>query len=475
MAFEINKTPENSEIHGLIPQVLRIVEKIIWIAVICLILGLILLGIAQFIQSIGHLSDARTFLLENPGMLNWYKDQENVFLGHIAKSLLDIISGLLFWGFLALLVYFKVIWMQFPFGTEEKYTIGYSTILGETTTTYTTLRIALQLWPIYIWKFYIAERQQDETTLENVTTKDDSTISVKFYFAWMPWLARAAIMRGIRELDANEITGSWKGIIKQYAADVIRQYTSAELIKTPSLIIEGIVRRIATWKNKPLEDSEIKREIMNVVEQANMNKLVDAAKKPEPEILKELRLLVNKLSEQVALILYQSEIDELLIARSGVYAKDWATPDGAANAVEAILTEIASGCRARVREEEIKQEAAMLIAGSGRIINWATASIFKRLTVEIERNPAEIEAAGLIFRQQSLNASREENLRSLLTGLTTFAEAAGISFSEALNVLALMERPQGQEASAKKIILEGGSSTEAALDAAIAKYLSKDS
>ncbi len=470
MVIKINKTDENSKISGWIPKILRIVEKIIWVAVICLILGLILLGISQFLQAIGNLSDARAFLSANPGILYWKEEQESAFFDHIFKCLWNIAEALFFWGVLAFLVYFRVIWTEFPFG-EEKYVIGYSLILGETTTTFTTLRVALRLWPIYDWKHYAAERKPEETSLENLTTKDDSTINGKFYFGAMPWLDRASIMRGVRELNPDEISGSWKGLIKQYAPNITRQYTSAQLINNPALVVEGIIERIAIWKNELLKSEEIEDIVSEIVTTADITRIVNAAKsEKDPSILMEIQFLVDKLSERIALILYQSEIETKITKLCAIYIKDLQDPDKALIIAKTILNEIAEGGHVGISKEEIKSETSKLISGSGGVINYAMASILKRLTFEPERNPEEIDAARQIFQQQSLNLTRIENFQSIRVEVAALAKEAGVSFMEAFNMMLLTERPQGKDPSAKKIIIEGGSS----LEAAVASYLSKD-
>jgi len=268
-------------------------------------------------------------------------------------------------------------------------------------------------------------------------------------------------MRGIRELDFEEVTGSWKGIIKQYAADVIRQYTSAELIKNPSLIIEGIVRAIAMWKSKPLEDDEIKARVQEIVNRADEGVLIRAAQSQEPLIMEEINRLLKELAEELAFVLYEKEIETKTIELVARYSRDLSAPDKTKKTIELILANIAKGSRLRVPEEEIKKEAAAIIAGSGEIVNWATASVLKRLTVEITRNEAEIKAAGQIFDQQAFNESRRSNLASLYQDVSNFSEKAEIPFGEALNALLLTERRRGEEPSAKKVIVEGGTGIDA--------------
>jgi len=466
--IEINKTSENSEIRSKLAEALRIIEKCIWGIIIILVLLLFSFGITELFKAARSLPEATNFLATYP-IYYWTQGEERVFLGYLADILWHGILGFFSFGILAALVHYRIIWTQFPFGSDESYTIGYSLILGETTTTYTTMRVAPQLRPFYWWESYLAERQDKETKLENVTTKDDSTISVTFYFAWMVWLDRASIMRGIRELDFEEVTGSWKGIIKQYAADVIRQYTSAELIKTPSLIIEGIVREVAVWKGKPLENAEIEMRVQKIIDRTDKNTLVSAAQSQEPLIMEEIRRLLKELTEELSFVLYENEIKTKTAELVAQYNKDLLSPDKTKETMRLILASIAKGSRPRVPEEEIKEEAAALIAGSGGIVNWATASVLKRLTVEITRNEAEIKAAGQIFDQQAFNESRKSNLESLLQEVTNLSKEANISFGEALNALLLTERRRGEEPSAKKIIVEGATPT----DTAIANYLSE--
>ena len=458
--IEINKTAENSEISGKWEKALRIMEKCIWGIVIILVLLLFSFGITELFKAGRSLPEATNFLATYP-IYYWTQGEERIFLGYLADILWHGILGFFYFGILAALVHYKIIWNKFAFGGDEAYEIGYSLILGETTTSYTTRRVALQFRPFYWWRSYLAERQDKETKLENVTTKDDSTISVTFYFAWMVWLARASIMRGIRELDFEEVTGSWKGIIKQYAADVIRQYTSAELIKNPSLIIEGIVRAIAMWKSKPLEDDEIKARVQEIVNRADEGVLIRAAQSQEPLIMEEINRLLKELAEELAFVLYEKEIETKTIELVARYSRDLSAPDKTKKTIELILANIAKGSRLRVPEEEIKKEAAAIIAGSGEIVNWATASVLKRLTVEITRNEAEIKAAGQIFDQQAFNESRRSNLASLYQDVSNFSEKAKIPFGEALNALLLTERRRGEEPSAKKVIVEGGTGIDA--------------
>ncbi len=458
--IEINKTPENSEIRGNLAWSLRIVEKCMWGVALLLVLILLLVGATEISKVARLIPEATDFLATYP-IYYWTQGEEKIFIGYLADIMWHALMGIGSLGILAALVHYKIIWTKFAFGSDEAYAIGYSLILGEPTTTYTTARVALQLRPFCWWESYMAERQNKETKLENVTTKDDSTISVTFYFAWMVWLARASIMRGIRELDPEEITGSWKGIVKQYAADVIRQYTSAELIKNPSLIIEGIVRAIALWKSKPIEANEIEEHVQKIVDRTDKNILAAAAQSPEPLIMQEVERLLKELAEKLTFVLYENEIKIKTLELVARYSKELSTPDKTKEAIKTILMDIAKGSRTRVPEEKIKEEAAALIGGSGGIVNWGTASVLKRLTVEITRNEAEIKAAGQIFDQQAFNESRKSNLASLYKDVSDFSAKAEIPFGEALNALLLTERRRGEEPSAKKVIVEGGTGIDA--------------
>ncbi len=467
----LNRTRRNSEIHGKIPKALRSLEKIMLIGIVCLILGLILAGTVSLVLAIPFAISAGSFFFANPGIFYWDKLQEGVFLGYMLRFLGGVVLGLSLWGILALLIYFKIIIAQLPFG-EKEYAIGYSLIFGQPTTTFTDLRTVLQLRPVYTWEPYRAEIRPEQTSLKNLTTRDDSTVNGTFFFGWTPLLNSAAIVRGSRELSGPEIVDSWKGLIKQYAPDIIRELDSGQILNYPGLVAKGVVGRILALKGDPLGDAEIKKEISGI--EINIDRIASAANKYATDedldhLPRELKALSYRLSEKMAFIRYPTEIDRLIIKLCKIHIDGLRSPDDAGDTVRTILAKIAEGSRSRIPEEQVHRQTEKLTGEAGTIIHWPAASILIRLSFEPERNPEEIAAAMQVFKQQSLNRTRRENLKSLKDELTALVNDAGISFEEARNLLLLTERPEGKDPSAKKIIVEGATPT----DTAIANYLSE--
>lgn len=348
--IELGKTDENSKVSFGYLYYLQILLQIVAIILVLATFCGIPWGFWQA-DNIRHM----------PGFM-----QRNELQIEFAKNILLGIASL---AFLAILIGYRIVWTTFEYGDESRYEIGYAKILQETTNAITLKRFAIQLWPILTWGRYRVERVEGEAKMDDITTKDKSTVRVKIYFAYMPLLVPAAVRRGVRELNPTEIMHGWVGIINQYLPEVVHDSESETLVGNPSIIIEGFMKKI-----------------------------------------------IGSLDIQ----------------------------DG---------------------ESLAKKEGLLLLSGGGRIKNFAIASILRRMSAEVQRNPDEIKAARAKFEQERINEARNSNAENLKKNIEDLAPDFDGNKEKALDAILLTERREGEQA-AKKIIIEGGD-TKKARDASI--------